>query len=105
MRGDGEKRRGEMGRRGAGRWGEEVRGEGEMGTRGEGRWGEEVRGEGQKRCGERGRRGAGMCERDTVGRGYQYVGHTMQATETGYKEKASIEARAVRLPTLKNRVV
>ena len=24
-----------------------------------------------------------MCERDTVGRGYQYVGHTMQATETG----------------------
>ena len=46
-----------------------------------------------------------MCERDTVGRGYQYVGHTMQATETGYKEKASIEARAVRLPTLKNRVV
>ena len=29
-----------------------------------------------------------MCERDTVGRGYQYVGHTMQAAETGYKEKA-----------------
>ena len=46
-----------------------------------------------------------MCERDTVGRGYQYVGHTMQATETGLKGKASIEARAVRLPTLKNRVV
>ena len=24
-----------------------------------------------------------MCERDIVGRGYQYVGHTMPATETG----------------------
>ena len=63
-------------------------------------------GRGERDTVDRGERDTvGRGERDTMGQGYQYVGHTMQTAETGYKEKASIEARAVRLPTLKNRVV